>query len=121
MEAKCAIETPKPIYTELLHSMLPILTNLKKEYISQLGENHEYIQILDSFIESHSIKLRKRGVEVERETFWTSLLKMGHFRKRVTPTINLEKDSVMRDEAENSAEYLLSVSLKDEEFDIDGP
>jgi hypothetical protein len=104
-------EIPKPLCSNLVTAMIPVLLNLKKEYASQLGDNHEYIDRLDSFIESLSIKSefkKRKSITNEKQTWWTLLFKRFQSQKRVSPMIQ-------KPDTDDSKDYLLHISMKVED------
>lgn len=72
-------EVPKSLNTDLVNAVIPILYNLKKEYKSQLGESHEYIDRLESVIESLNIQSdfkKRKTIFKYRENCWNILQKI---------------------------------------------
>jgi hypothetical protein len=73
-------ELPKSLNADLVTAILPILHSLKKEYRLQLGDSHEYIERLDSYIQSLNIqsdyKKRQSVFVRDKDTLFDRIMKI---------------------------------------------
>jgi hypothetical protein len=107
-------EIPKCLSTDLVIAVIPILYNLKKEYRSQLGDSHEYIERLNSVIQSLNIQSdykKRKSIVKDRETNWSRFMKIFQpSQGRVSPVKMTQTRVAEYDDDDNQDDYILPIT-----------